>query len=50
MKTIASLTVVLESNARFWRLIDRRRKEPTITMADMRRRVGTGNALASKRR
>ena len=43
-------TVVLESNARFWRLIERRRKEPTITMADMRSRVATRSARVSKRR
>jgi prevent-host-death family protein len=43
-------TVVLEANARFWRLIERRRKQPTITMADMRRRVGTSRAQGSKRR
>jgi prevent-host-death family protein len=43
-------TVVLESNARFWRLIERRRKEPTITMADMRSRVAARRAQPSKRR
>jgi hypothetical protein len=43
-------TVVLEANARFWRLIERRRKQSTITMDDMRRRVGTGRAQGAKRR
>ena len=43
-------TVVLEANARFWRLIESRRKQSTITMADMRRRVGTGRAQGSKHR
>ena len=43
-------TVVLESNARFWRLIEKRRKQPTVTMADMRKRVGTNKVQRSKRR
>ena len=43
-------TVVLETNARFWRLIETRRKQSTITMADMRRRVGTSKAQGAKRR
>ena len=43
-------SVVLETNASFWRLIERRRKQPTVTMADMRRRVGASRARASKGR
>lgn len=43
-------TVVLETNAQFWRLIEKRRKQPTLTMADMRRRVGTRRAHRAKGR
>lgn len=32
-------TVVLETNADFWRLIAKRRKERTISLAEMRRRL-----------
>ncbi len=43
-------TVVLETNAGFWRLIERRRKQPTVTMAEMRRRVRAGRAQSAKGR
>ncbi len=43
-------TVVLETNAGFWRLIEKRRKQPTVTMADMRRRAGAGRARSAKAR
>ena len=32
-------TVVLESNQKFWRLIDKRRKQPTITFAQMQKKL-----------
>ena len=32
-------TVVLETNAAFWRLIEKRRKQPTISLAEMRKRL-----------
>lgn len=32
-------TVVLETNAAFWRLIERRRKQPTVSLAEMRKRL-----------
>ncbi len=32
-------TVVWETNASFWRLIEKRRKQPTVSMSDMRKRV-----------
>jgi prevent-host-death family protein len=34
-------TVVLETNASFWHLIEKRRKQPTVSMSEMRRRVKT---------
>jgi prevent-host-death family protein len=43
-------TVVLEANAGFWRLIEKRRKQPTVTMAEMRKRVGVGRAQNAKGR
>ncbi len=32
-------TLVVETNATFWRLIARRRKQPTVTLAAMRKRL-----------
>jgi prevent-host-death family protein len=32
-------TVVLETNAAFWRLIEKRRKQPTISLKEMRKRL-----------
>jgi len=32
-------TVVLETNAAFWRLIAKRRKQSTVTLAEMRKRL-----------
>ena len=32
-------TVVLETNQKFWRLIDKRRKQPTITFAQMQKKL-----------
>ena len=32
-------TVVLETSASFWRLIEKRRKDPTVSMAEMRKRL-----------
>ncbi|MBI3809754.1 MAG: type II toxin-antitoxin system Phd/YefM family antitoxin [Nitrospirae bacterium] len=43
-------TVVLEANAGFWRLIEKRRKQPTVTMAEMRKRVGAGRVQNAKGR
>ncbi len=34
-------TVVLETNAKFWRLIAKRRKQRTVSMAEMRKRLRT---------
>ncbi len=33
--------VVLETNATFWRLIKKRRKQRTVSMAEMRKRLRT---------
>jgi len=32
-------TVVVETNASFWRLIEKRRKQPTMSLADMRKKL-----------
>jgi prevent-host-death family protein len=32
-------TVVLETNAAFWRLIEKRRKQPTVSLTEMRKRL-----------
>lgn len=32
-------TVVLETNAAFWRLIEKRRKQPTVPLTEMRKRL-----------
>lgn len=32
-------TVVLETDASFWRLIEKRRKQPTVLLSEMRKRV-----------
>lgn len=32
-------TVVLETNAAFWRLIEKRRKQPTISLKEIRKRL-----------
>ena len=32
-------TVVLETNAEFWQLVAKRRKQPTVSMAEMRMRL-----------
>jgi len=32
-------TVVLETNAAFWRLIQKRRKQPTVSLTEMRKRL-----------
>jgi prevent-host-death family protein len=32
-------TVVLETNAAFWRLIDKRRKQPIVSLTEMRKRL-----------
>ena len=32
-------TVVLETNAAFWRLIAKRRKQPTVSLTEMRKRL-----------
>ena len=32
-------TVVVETNASFWRLIEKRRKQPTVSLADMRKKL-----------
>lgn len=32
-------TVVLETNASFWRLIEKRRKQPTVSLTEMRKRL-----------
>ena len=32
-------TVVVETNASFWRLIEKRRKQPTVSLAEMRKRL-----------
>ena len=32
-------TVVIETNASFWRLIEKRRKQPTMSLADMRKKL-----------
>ncbi len=34
-------TVVLETNAKFWRLIKKRRKQGTVSMSTMRKRLRT---------
>lgn len=34
-------TVVLQTDPRFWRLIRARRRQPTMSLAQLRRRVGT---------
>jgi len=34
-------TVVLEINAKFWRLIEKRRKQRTVSMSEMRKRLRT---------
>ncbi len=34
-------TVVLETNAKFWRLIEKRRKQRTVSMSEMRKRLRT---------
>ncbi len=32
-------TVVLETNAAFWRLIEKRRKQPIVSLTEMRKRL-----------
>lgn len=32
-------TVVLETKAAFWRLIEKRRRQPTVSLADMRKKL-----------
>jgi prevent-host-death family protein len=32
-------TVVVETNASFWRLIEKRRKQHTVSLADMRKKL-----------
>ena len=32
-------TVVLETNAAFWRLINKRRKQPIVSLTEMRKRL-----------
>ena len=32
-------TVVLETTAPFWRLLEKRRKQPTVSLAEMRKRL-----------
>ncbi|MBI3609210.1 MAG: type II toxin-antitoxin system Phd/YefM family antitoxin [Nitrospirae bacterium] len=32
-------TVVLETNAAFWRLIEKRRRQPTVSLTEMRKRL-----------
>ncbi|MGQ0809949.1 MAG: type II toxin-antitoxin system Phd/YefM family antitoxin [Nitrospiraceae bacterium] len=42
-------TVILETNADFWRLIEKRRKQSTVSLAEMRKRVGTRSTSARQR-
>ena len=34
-------TLVLETNAKFWRLIEKRRKQRTLSLTEMRKRLRT---------
>jgi len=40
-------TVVLQTSASFWKLIERRRKEPTISLEEMKARVANPRAAAA---
>ncbi len=40
-------TVVLETNAEFWELIQQRRRQPTVSLEEMKQRLYT--SLSSKR-
>ena len=42
--------VLLQRSESFWKLIEARRKERTVTLAEMRRRVGAKRARRKSRR
>lgn len=43
-------TVVLETNADFWTLIEQRRKQPAVSLAEMRKRIATRSTAEGQRR
>lgn len=42
--------VLLQTSPAFWKMIETRRKEPTISLAELRRRLGRAKAGPQRRR